>query len=243
MKRLLLPLLAALALPTAVSAEKIDPEIVKTCMKAADFKGCVEIMSGGLKTNSKKQELLDEIKKLPSRINNTSLRDMSLNTQSFRDALALSTPEEVGEELYRNAKKLDLALNILYETADRKINADARSGTWSGKRNYETGQRLNTIFEGLTIDMRCQSFWRNLGEDIFFKVRDLINYVAEEMVDSGGTYSISQEKYLIESTLENYCKGDPRLPVKEDKKSSDSPKPVEVNCDSAVWKNKPKCNK
>ena len=64
-----------------------------------------------------------------------------------------------------------------------------------------------------------------------------------EMVDSGGTYSISQEKYLIESTLENYCKGDPRLPVKEDKKSSDSPKPVEVNCDSAVWKNKPKCNK
>ena len=41
MKRLLLPLLAALALPTAANAESIDPEIVKTCIKASDFKVCV----------------------------------------------------------------------------------------------------------------------------------------------------------------------------------------------------------
>ena len=40
MKRLLLPLLAVLALPTA-NAESIDPEIVKTCIKASDFKVCV----------------------------------------------------------------------------------------------------------------------------------------------------------------------------------------------------------
>tara|TARA_B100001093_G_scaffold443678_1_gene446210 strand:- start:326 stop:553 length:228 start_codon:yes stop_codon:yes gene_type:complete len=41
MKRLLLPLLAAIALPTAGNAESIDPETVKACIKAADFKSCV----------------------------------------------------------------------------------------------------------------------------------------------------------------------------------------------------------
>ncbi len=40
MKRLLLPLLAALALPTAGNAG-IDPEVRKACLKAVDFQGCV----------------------------------------------------------------------------------------------------------------------------------------------------------------------------------------------------------
>ena len=40
MKRFLIPLLAALALPTAVNAE-IDPAVLKACLPAADFEGCV----------------------------------------------------------------------------------------------------------------------------------------------------------------------------------------------------------
>jgi len=40
MKLLLLPLLAALALPTAVNAN-VDPEVRKLCLPAADFEGCV----------------------------------------------------------------------------------------------------------------------------------------------------------------------------------------------------------
>ena len=40
MKRLLLPLLAALAFPTAVNAN-VDPEVRKLCLPAADFEGCV----------------------------------------------------------------------------------------------------------------------------------------------------------------------------------------------------------
>ena len=51
MKRLLLPLLAALALPTAVSAN-VDPKVAEICMKAADFKGCVEMMTGANKNPS-----------------------------------------------------------------------------------------------------------------------------------------------------------------------------------------------
>ena len=36
----------------------------------------------------------------------SSLRDLSGETRSFRDKLAISTPEEVGLELYKNAKKI-----------------------------------------------------------------------------------------------------------------------------------------
>ena len=40
MKRLLLPLLAAIALPTAVNAN-VDAEVHKKCLEARDYAGCV----------------------------------------------------------------------------------------------------------------------------------------------------------------------------------------------------------
>ena len=45
MKRLLLPLLAALALPTAVNAE-VDPKVHKMCLAATDYIGCIKAQSG-----------------------------------------------------------------------------------------------------------------------------------------------------------------------------------------------------
>ena len=53
MKRILLPLLAAFALPTAVNAE-IDKKTAEFCMKATDFAGCVETMQRGLPSKQKK---------------------------------------------------------------------------------------------------------------------------------------------------------------------------------------------
>ena len=44
MKRLLLSLLAALALPTAVNAN-VDPKVHKLCLPAADYLGCVKAMT------------------------------------------------------------------------------------------------------------------------------------------------------------------------------------------------------
>ena len=44
MKRLLLPLLAALALPTAVNAN-VDPEVHKLCIPATDYLGCIKAMT------------------------------------------------------------------------------------------------------------------------------------------------------------------------------------------------------
>ena len=45
MKRLLIPLLTAIALPTAVNAN-VDPKVAEMCMKAVDFQGCVAAMTG-----------------------------------------------------------------------------------------------------------------------------------------------------------------------------------------------------
>ena len=45
MRRFLLPLLTALALPTAVNAN-VDPKVAEMCMKAVDFQGCVAAMTG-----------------------------------------------------------------------------------------------------------------------------------------------------------------------------------------------------
>jgi len=50
MKRLLLPLLAALALPTAVNAE-ISDKVHERCKDAKDYVGCVQMMSGQKKKN------------------------------------------------------------------------------------------------------------------------------------------------------------------------------------------------
>ena len=44
MKRYLLPLLAAIALPTAVNAE-VDPNIHKLCLPATDYAGCVKFQT------------------------------------------------------------------------------------------------------------------------------------------------------------------------------------------------------
>ena len=44
MNRLLFPLLAVLALPTAVNAN-VDPEVHKLCLPAADYLGCIKAMT------------------------------------------------------------------------------------------------------------------------------------------------------------------------------------------------------
>ena len=45
MKKIIFPFLACIALPTSIQAN-VDPKVAEICMKAADFKGCVESMSG-----------------------------------------------------------------------------------------------------------------------------------------------------------------------------------------------------
>ena len=45
MKRLLLPLIAALVIPTTANA-RVDPDVHKMCLQAKDYLGCVQAQSG-----------------------------------------------------------------------------------------------------------------------------------------------------------------------------------------------------
>ena len=62
MRKFLISLLAAIALPTAVSAN-VDSKVAEDCMKATDFQGCVESMSGPKKISSSNESMLDQAKK------------------------------------------------------------------------------------------------------------------------------------------------------------------------------------
>ena len=263
MKRLLLPLIAALALPTATYAN-IDPKIAEICMKAVDFQGCVKAMGGKtsepVKTtvvSDKQNDLLLEIKKLPSRIQNTSLRDYTSRTLSFSDALAVSSPEEVGNTLYLNAQKLSLALDILYETWNRKIeigNSYETGYFWGPEKNFAAKNSLDRIFAGNTIEIRCNKRWfgilgggnRKIGEDILNPVARVVAYAAQQInaAEDVIVFPSNQEPPFVRSSATEFCPGDPNAPVEEKKpKEKDKPKqPVKINCDSPVWKKRPICN-
>ena len=260
MKRLLLPLLAALALPTAVNAN-VDPKIAEICMKAVDFQGCVKAMGGKTSepvrttvVSDKQNDLLLEIKKLPSRIQNTSLRDYTSRTLSFSDALAVSSPEEVGNTLYLNAQKLSLALDILYETWNRNNDVAVYNGYWLPEKNLKAKNNLDRIFVGNTIEIRCNKRWfgilgggnRKIGEDILNPVARVVAYAAQQInaPEDLIVFPSNQEPPFVRSSATEFCPGDPNAPVEEKKpKEKDKPKqPVKINCDSPVWKNKPRCN-
>tara|TARA_B100000524_G_C23489567_1_gene312877 strand:- start:194 stop:604 length:411 start_codon:yes stop_codon:yes gene_type:complete len=53
MKRVLLPLLAALTLPTAVNAN-VNPKVNEKCLKANDYEGCVKVQKAEEKKKMEK---------------------------------------------------------------------------------------------------------------------------------------------------------------------------------------------
>ena len=258
MKRLLLPLIAFLVLPTAIKAN-VDPKIVEICMKAADFTGCVNTMSGNntpSKTEiikNKRQDLLDEITKIPSRIANTSMRDYSGRTMDFTDALALSSPEEVGERLYEDAQKLQVTLDFLYATWQRDVNTRSGAlyreygveGSWDYQKNLLLKNTLDKAYGINTIDIRCT--YKILGVrglDILEEMVAFTNLVARSISKNGFVDLGNENGEALIKQEGKFCPGDPRKPkkVKKEDVLNEKKKPVNINCNSPVWKKKPICN-
>ena len=258
MKRLYyFPLLAALAFPNAINAE-IDPKVAEFCLKAADFAGCVKAMEGQtnepLKTTinlNKQNNLLFEIQALPEKIENTSLKkDLTTKTLSFLDTLADSNPEEVGENLYLNAKKLSSALDILYDTMSRKNLLKSGYG-WNIEKNFATKNSLDSIFGGNTLEIKCTKRWNGIfagglkirGQNIIKPVARVLANAAQQIYspESVFVFPSNQEPAFVRSTAKNNCFGIPNAPVKEKKTEANNKpkKPIKINCDSPVWKNKP----
>ena len=87
---------------------------------------------------------------------------------------------------------------------------------------------------------------RKIGEDILNPVARVVAHAAQQInaPEDVIVFPSNQEPPFVRSSAIEFCPGDPNAPVEEKKpKEKDKPKqPVKINCDSPVWKNKPRCN-
>ena len=81
--------MACVALPTTIQAN-VDPKVAEFCMKVADFKGCVESMSGTKKNNPYSKSEYDKALVLLSSLDTSSaLKSINLfikNNPMSKDA-------------------------------------------------------------------------------------------------------------------------------------------------------------
>ena len=223
MNRLLLtPIL--LTLISCSSAESTNT-IHQKCLKAVDYSGCVKTLSENqINKNSKKiiadrNNLIKEIKKFKGRITLTSSSDYPDKMQDFLEALAVSTPESVGKELYQNATVLAEGSKILVEVWERseeiKDSSYALQGSlkctgkinnlcWSIEENKDFKERLDNVFNGNTFENKC--WYRNLlwksktGMAILDEVVEVL-VAASEMIleDNKFSFPTSEQEPLIKT--------------------------------------------
>ena len=106
---LITPTTSFIAYPTAVNAN-VDPKVAEICMKAVDFKGCVESMSGTKKNNSSPKSEYD----------NALVQLASLDTSSAMKSINLFINENpMSKEAY-------LVRSIIY----------SYDLTWDGKTTF-----------------------------------------------------------------------------------------------------------
>lgn len=106
-------------------------QLTKKCLKASDYKGCIEVTTGESASKaSATKSLVESMKLLPSRISNSSRRDLYGNIQPFSDALARasSTPREnqYQEEVYAGAIQISRLIDIMAETWSDQISLRIR---------------------------------------------------------------------------------------------------------------------
>ena len=210
MKRFLLPILVAFALPNAVNAE-IDKETAEFCLKATDFAGCVETMKRGLDP-IRKQNVEDGLR--------TWTRDTGVIVR-----MRVDTVEAI------NPKRSDY-------------------GRYLQWRYSRTGEG-NMPGSSWRVQGDCDEFtanWDNDGAG-WVKVKDISYLLKPGEWRGQSTYEPARE---AQSVLKEFCplmdklvleaKERDRLNGIEEAKNKSSSGGIKVNCDSPVWKNKPRCN-
>jgi hypothetical protein len=195
MKHLLL--IATFLIATSSASAAVDPKVHKLCAKATDYIGCVKLNSGNSeKSNTERQQaatqkerLIAELRKLGTRLKNSSLISLSENARDFRDVLALSNAENVGIELLKNAKVIDHSIDILRRYWSNKI--EDKYITADCKVTRETSQIFNTLFDGLAVDATCTKSCAlfgcsDVGQDLTYKLADAIEKASNMIVERGG---------------------------------------------------------
>ena len=131
MKRALL--LTAFLAASPVSAE-ISAEVKATCMDAKDFLGCVQALSGSSSIGANNLESLKKaLKRLPSRLENTNLRDFTANTQFFNDAIADIAEDDLNTDYERFVLAEARAVSDMLDALQSAWSDRIRNGTYYGK--------------------------------------------------------------------------------------------------------------
>ena len=82
-------LVIAAVLLGAAPTFAFDAQVHEKCLKASDYKGYVEALSGGVRVaDSEIKQLKKALRRLPNRLENTNLEDFTANTQFFEDSIA-----------------------------------------------------------------------------------------------------------------------------------------------------------
>ena len=271
MKRLLLPLLAALALPTAVNAN-IDPKVAEMCMKAVDFQGCVNAMTG--KSSATNAESCDDLKEglaiVKERlISGTSLTKLDINTNPLSDALAKAKVQNNSncQKLIDNSQGILEMIRILRNQWDYEINKgedSVRQNTkvWPSPQIELNVKKFNSFAGGTNpaisgpgpitgfSDKSRKGFDYEMREwkgTLFYPCS--IDYCGNYVVKSPMKRMFDVISLKIEAVI-NGKEIDWREPpkimeeiVEKKKEKKEVTKgSVKINCDSPVWKKKPICN-
>tara|TARA_B100001123_G_C15216261_1_gene989351 strand:+ start:112 stop:1440 length:1329 start_codon:yes stop_codon:yes gene_type:complete len=137
---------------------QVPDEVHEKCKDARDYVGCIQVLTGT--AVSKEEVEIEEIKNLkkalallPSRLQNTSLRDFSMAIQPFTDALAAAEAAAIGGsdysledktkilKLYTPSLRLSAAIEIYRKNWSWRI--EEESSTYSGIRKYECYRYLD----------------------------------------------------------------------------------------------------
>ena len=218
MKKLLIAPLLFFLVSCSTAPEGVNKKAHKNCLKAADYVGCIETFNNfdpsKKQLSKKEQQLLDEVKKLPGRMNNTSLRDFSENVRDFIDALSIAQFENPSSKLVINSEKLKRSFDVLYETWNRKIKCDGDSysggyymgkkyqyGCWNWQISIAAKKKLDTLFQTNTFEIRSRSgslFKTEFSDSIFLPVFKTIELAATKLATDGEiSFKNSKEEPLI----------------------------------------------
>ncbi len=209
MKRLLLPLLAAIALPTAVNAE-IDKETAKFCLKAKDFAGCIETMTK------------DKIPPFQKQAAEEGLRTW---TRDDGKIVRLRTAEIKAVNLKK--KGYGRYLDWIYT-----ISGDDGTGGYDVQVNADCIDYTAKYVGGISFGNR----WVDLND--FEKERKYPSYynTLKEWKLVMDEFCPQMNKLVLEAKERDRIKGIKEVENKSPKEN------IKVNCDSPVWKDKPRCN-
>ena len=271
MKRLLLPPLAALALPTAVNAN-VDPKVAEICMNAVDFQGCVNAMTGNSSTTN--SESCDDLKEglaiVKERlISGTSLNKLDINTNPLSDALAKAKVQNTTncQKLIDDSQGILEMIRILRSQWSIDINKAEDSVKQGGKVWPSPPIELNILeFNRLAGGTnpaisgpgKITGFSDRSRNGFDYEMREFkgallapcgVYYCGNYVVKSPLSRMLDVVGLKIEAVI-NGKEIDWREPpkiieevVEKKKEKKEVTKgSVKINCDSPVWKNKPICN-